>query len=252
MLRTLRPKYRGSPRLAFSRIRRIPKSGLPVFSASFQLPKLHCPQQFNQRGSIMSDNKIKVWDLPVRVFHWLLVLGFFAAYFTEEDFLTAHVWAGYGVMVLLAFRLIWGFTGSAYARFSNFVCSPAQSVVYLQATVTGKAKRYIGHNPAGAAMIVLLLLSLALTIATGLAVYGAEERAGPLAGIIGKNGRLWEESHEFFADFALFLVAVHVCGVIFESWKHKENLIKAMITGYKSKTAPKKTASAAEIKNNHA
>lgn len=185
------------------------------------------------------NNKIKVWDLPVRIFHWLLVAGFFVAYFTEEDFLTPHVWAGYLVMGLVIFRIFWGFIGNPYARFANFVSSPIKSLAYLKETLTGKAKRYIGHNPAGAAMIILLLLSLILTSFTGLAVYGAEEHAGPLADIIRKNGHFWEENHEFFANFTIFLVGVHVIGVFFESWKHKENLIKSMLTGYKFKTVAK-------------
>ncbi|MGR9045129.1 MAG: cytochrome b/b6 domain-containing protein [Gammaproteobacteria bacterium] len=175
----------------------------------------------------------KVWDLPLRLFHWLMVAGFFAAYFTEEDFLTLHVWAGYLVFGLLMFRLIWGFIGYRYARFSNFVCTPSQSIGYVKELMTGKAKRYLGHNPAGAAMIVLLLLSLLITTATGFAVYGAEEQAGPLAGVIAKNGHFWEELHEFFANFTVFLVVLHVGGVIVESLLHHENLVKAMISGYK-------------------
>ncbi len=193
------------------------------------------------------NNEVKVWDLAVRIFHWLLVISFFAAYVTEEDFLTVHVWAGYTVMGLVGFRLIWGFIGGRYARFSNFVCSPAQSANYLLDALTGKAKRYIGHNPAGGAMIVLLLLSLAVAIVTGLAVYGAEEHAGPLAGVIRSNGDFWEEIHEFFANLTLFLVAVHIFGVIMESWLHKENLAKAMITGYKLRNIDDTSAPPAEI-----
>jgi cytochrome b len=183
------------------------------------------------------NHPIKVWDLPVRIFHWLLVVGFFVAYLTEDEFLTVHVWAGYGVLGLLVFRLLWGFIGNRYARFANFVRSPKYSLNYLITAFEGKAERYIGHNPAGAAMIVLLLVSLLVTVATGLAVYGAEEHAGPLAGIISRNGEFWEEIHEFFANFTIVLVVVHVCGVLFESWRHRENLIKSMITGYKNQTS---------------
>ena len=179
------------------------------------------------------NHSIKVWDLPIRLFHWVLVAGFFAAYFTEEDFLTLHVWAGYLVSGLLVFRLIWGFVGNRYARFSSFFCTPAKSVGYVKELVDGKAKRYLGHNPAGAAMIVLLLVSLLITAATGFAVYGAEEQAGPLAGIITQNGHFWEELHEFFANFTIILVVLHVGGVIVESLLHKENLVRAMISGYK-------------------
>lgn len=91
---------------------------------------------------------IKVWDLPLRVFHWLLVTGFFIAYLTEEELLTIHVWAGYLVAGLLIFRLVWGFIGNDYARFSGFLCSPARSVAYVKDLITLKTKRYIGHNRA--------------------------------------------------------------------------------------------------------
>lgn len=176
---------------------------------------------------------VKVWDLPLRIFHWLLVTGFLIAYLTEDELLTVHVWAGYLVIGLLFFRLVWGIIGTRYARFSNFICSPAESMAYTKALMSLKAKRYIGHNPAGAAMIVLLLISLALTSITGLAVYGAEQGAGPLATIGNRHEKLWEEVHEFFANFTLFLVFLHVFGVLVESVIHRENLIKAMWNGKK-------------------
>ena len=176
---------------------------------------------------------IKVWDLPLRIFHWLLVAGFFVAYLTEDDLLTVHVWAGYLVAGLLVFRLLWGFIGNKYARFSSFLCSPGQSLAYVKDLVALKTKRYIGHNPAGAAMIVLLLVSLLMTVITGLAVYGADQAAGPLAAIGSSNEEMWEEVHEFFANFTLFLVVVHVIGVAVESYIHRENLARAMVKGYK-------------------
>lgn len=177
---------------------------------------------------------IKVWDLPLRVFHWLLVAAFVTAYLTEDDFLSLHVWAGYLVMVLLIFRLIWGFIGNEYAQFKNFLCSPALSFTYLKDVLACKSKRYIGHNPAGAAMIVLLLVSLLFTTFTGLCVYAADQNAGLFAGMISsENEKLWEEIHEFFANFSVFLVLIHIAGVIFESMLHQENLGRAMVTGEK-------------------
>jgi len=178
---------------------------------------------------------IKVWDLPLRIFHWLLVIGFFIAYLTEDDLLTIHVWAGYLVSGLLVFRLIWGFIGNDYARFSNFLCSPAKSIAYIKDLLVLKTQRYIGHNPAGAAMIVLLLISLLGTVITGFAVYGADQAAGPLAAIGSANEKMWEEVHEFFANFTLILVLVHVAGVAIESYIHRENLAKAMVHGFKKK-----------------
>lgn len=177
---------------------------------------------------------IKVWDLPLRIFHWLLVVGFFIAYLTEEELLTIHVWAGYLVLGLLIFRLIWGFVGNGYARFSSFLYSPAKSCAYIKDAIALKAKRHLGHNPAGAAMIMLLIVSLFMTVISGLIVYAADQNLGPLAGMVGaSNEKIWEEVHEITANFTLLLVFVHVLGVAFESVVHGENLVKAMWNGYK-------------------
>lgn len=184
-------------------------------------------------------SRVKVWDLPVRVFHWFLVAAFFVAYLSEDDFLGVHVWAGYAVIGLVFFRLVWGFVGNRYARFANFVCSPSRLFPYLMDTVHGKAKRYIGHNPAGAAMILLLLFNLLVTSGTGLAVYGAEQHAGPLADVVRGNGEIWEEVHEIFANLTILLVGIHFLGVVFESWRHRENLVKSMFDGYKTESAAK-------------
>jgi cytochrome b len=181
-----------------------------------------------------SQELVKVWDLPVRIFHWLLVAGFIVAYLTEDELLTIHVWAGYLVFGLLLFRLVWGFIGNEYARFSNFLCSPVKSVIYIKEVAALKAKRYLGHNPAGAAMIMLLLVSLLMTSITGFAVYGADQGAGPLANMVGSSyEKIWEEVHEISANFTLLLVFVHILGVIVESFIHRENLAKAMWNGYK-------------------
>ena len=181
-----------------------------------------------------SQELVKVWDLPLRIFHWLLVAGFLVAFLTEDNLLTVHVWAGYLVFGLLLFWLVWGFIGNDYARFSNFLCSPVKSVAYFKDVVALKTKRYLGHNPAGAAMIMLLLLSLLMTSITGFALYGADQGAGPLANIVGSsNEKLWKEVHEFFANFTLLLVFAHILGVVVESFIHRENLAKAMWHGYK-------------------
>lgn len=184
-------------------------------------------------------DQIKVWDPLVRLFHWTLVLSFFIAYFTEEDLLDLHVYAGYVVLGLVAFRLAWGFVGSQHARFKEFVCPPATVLSYIKQVVTFRAPRYLGHNPAGGAMIIALLVMLILTSITGLALYGGEELSGPLAGMMAGVGEFWievlEELHEFFANFTLFLVFFHVVGVIVASLQHHENLIRSMVTGYKKK-----------------
>jgi cytochrome b len=180
---------------------------------------------------------VKVWDPLVRSFHWLLVIAFFTAYLTEDDFLTLHTYAGYTVFGLLLIRLLWGFIGTGHARFSSFVTRPSIAWQYLKDTLLLRAKRYLGHNPAGGTMIVLLLISLLLTTITGMATYGAVEAAGPMAAWFGNLSETSEdiikELHELFANFTILLVIIHVGGVLVESLLHRENLVRAMFTGYK-------------------
>ncbi len=179
---------------------------------------------------------LRVWDPLVRIFHWSLVLFFFTAYLSEDDFESLHVWAGYTVAGLVTFRIIWGLIGTRHARFSDFVYSPANVFRYLIALPAGRAARYIGHNPAGGAMIIALLISLAGTTLFGMALYGADEHAGPLAGtwLASFGEHDLEEVHEFFANLTLALVGLHVAGVLISSLLHRENLIRAMITGRKA------------------
>jgi len=183
-----------------------------------------------------SGTNIKVWDLFIRFFHWTLVGAFIIAYVTEEDFLALHVWSGYTIFVIIMIRLLWGLIGSRYARFSNFITSPKMAFGYIKDTLQFKAKRYIGHNPAGGLMIVVMIVSLILTTITGIAVYGLEEQAGPMAAWFATDslwGDVFEEVHEFLANFTLLLVVIHVIGVVVESVIHKENLVRSMIDGFK-------------------
>lgn len=207
-----------------------------------------------------SGNWVYVWDPFVRAFHWILVVGFAVAYLTGEEVLGVHVWAGYAVGVLIVSRLFWGFVGPNRARFSDFVSGPVTTLRYLQDLLLFRAKRHIGHSPAGGAMIILLLLFLSATVASGLVVYGAEKNAGPLAGMFApstalpaiqsevesddealdpENGsesgvaRLAEETHELFANLSLLLIVLHIGAVIFASIAHRENLVRAMFTGFK-------------------
>ena len=192
---------------------------------------------------MQNNSTVKVWDPVVRVFHWTLVATFLIAYVTEEDFLGPHVWAGYLLLAAIAVRLVWGFVGSRHARFSDFVTSPVTAILFIKDTVRLKAKRYIGHNPAGGWMIVIMLVSLIATGVSGLFLYGAGDHAGPLAGLFAGGGDAWkkplEEVHEFLANFTVFLVVIHLAGVALESIIHKENLVSAMISGEKvSEDAP--------------
>lgn len=192
---------------------------------------------------LKNTNFIKVWDPFVRLFHWSLVLSFFVAYITEEDFLSIHTFAGYAVLALILVRIVWGFIGTKHARFGDFVYSFENIKIFIKDTLLFRAKRYLGHNPAGGAMILLLMISLLMTTVSGIAVYGAEEQAGPMASWFSQGAGFWgdafEEIHEFFANFTLLLVFIHVAGVIVESFIHKENLTQSMINGFKKSNTDK-------------
>lgn len=179
---------------------------------------------------------VYVWDILIRIFHWSLVLFVLILFITEDDFLEIHSYAGYTVLMLLAFRILWGFIGTHYARFSRFITTPSAAYTYLKDEIAGDAKRYIGHNPAGAIMIFALIVTLFLTGFTGMATIATEGK-GPLADtfIASFSGELIGEIHEFFTGVILTLVILHILGVIFSSLAEEENLVRAMITGKKRK-----------------
>ena len=190
----------------------------------------------NKSTNAQDKNKFLIWDLPTRLFHWLFVLSFIFAWITSENdrFLYEHVFAGYAFAGLLIFRFLWGWIGSHYALFRSFAYDWKSVSEYLKGLLTGEAQRHIGHNPAGGwAIFAILSLSLVVII-TGLMVFGGEEGHGPLAPVIGfELGYLMKEAHEISASLLLILVFVHVAGVIVESVFHGENLVRAMISGYK-------------------
>jgi cytochrome b len=182
-----------------------------------------------------SGDWVRVWDPLVRIGHWTLVATFVTAYLVEDDFLTVHVWAGYVLAGVVAFRLLWGLIGTRHARFTNFVRGPRAVLRYFQDALTQRGPRYLGHNPAGGAMVLALLICLTLTAVSGMGLYAVEEGSGPLASWIaeGRHEDAWEEVHEVFANLSLLLVILHVAGVGFSSLMHRENLVRAMITGRK-------------------
>lgn len=201
----------------------------------------------------MINNTIKVWDPLVRIFHWGLVAFFTTAFLTGDEESMLHIYAGYTVIGLVLFRIVWGFVGSDHARFGDFVFSPGKVIDYLKSVPGGSSKRYIGHNPAGGYMVVAMLITLLVVCITGLKVYAAEGH-GPLAAnaetslIVSahaeegsetgeksenKAEEFWEEIHEAASYFMLVLVALHIIGVVVSGRMHNENLVKAMITGNK-------------------
>ncbi len=166
-----------------------------------------------------------------------MVGAFVITYLTEDDFPSLHVYTGYTMIVLISLRVIWGFIGSKHARFSSFVVKPTTAFAYLKAVFQFKAKRYLGHNPAGGLMVGSLLLSLSMTLLFGLLTHGIAEFSGPFSGLANavshSIANAFKEVHEFFANFTLILVVLHVFGVLVASLQHKENLIKSMINGNK-------------------
>lgn len=166
---------------------------------------------------------VRVWDPVVRIFHWSLVLAFVIAWASGDELQSLHETAGYAIAGLLAIRVVWGFIGTRHARFSDFIYRPSAVTGYLIDTVRLRARRYLGHNPAGGAMVLALIAMLAATCTTGFmmttdAYWGVD----------------WvEETHELAANLSIVLIGLHLVGVFVASAEHRENLVTAMITGRK-------------------
>ncbi len=214
-------------------------------------------------------SKIYVWDKFVRLFHWSLVLLVATSYLTGENDVWWHPYSGYLIFILVVLRILWGFVGSRHARFSDFLRGPGTLLTYAKSMLAAKPKHYVGHNPLGGAMVVALLVTLLITTLSGMQLYAAKEDKGPFAntlnrslelvslelaplGIIstaeasGKKRRrgkdkdddtdedFWEDVHESAVSVLIVLIVLHLAGVIVSSYLHREALIKAMLTGYKS------------------
>jgi cytochrome b len=201
----------------------------------------------------MSQSNIKVWDPMIRIFHWSLVVFFTTAFLTGDEESILHAYVGYIVVGLVLFRILWGVVGTKHARFNDFIYRPSKVIQYLKDLASGTPRHYVGHNPAGGYMVILLLATLLIVTFSGLKTYGIEGH-GPLAvnteislisstkaatedvdsdGASRKGESFWEEIHEMSSNFMLALIALHILGIVIASRLHKENLIKAMITGKK-------------------
>lgn len=170
------------------------------------------------------NQRILVWDVPTRVFHWLLAVSFAGAFLTAESerYRDIHVTLGYTLLGLIVFRLIWGFIGPRYAQFRSFLFRPGEIVAYMISLAKAKPAHYVGHNPAGSVAVYLLLALGVLTGATGVLAFQDF------------GGDALEELHEMTAYAMLTVVALHVAGVVLSSVMHRENLVRSMITGRKS------------------
>jgi cytochrome b len=169
------------------------------------------------------EGRVRVWDPLVRVTHWGIVASFLSGYMSHGGYLFVHRFAGYVLVVLVAARVVWGFVGPETARFGTFVAGPRRLAVYLGQLLRRREPRYVGHNPAGAAMIVVLLLLLGAVCATGIVLDTPAYR----------DDRSFKQVHDLLTDATLVCVVLHLAGVAYASWHHRENLIAAMFTGTK-------------------
>lgn len=203
----------------------------------------------------MMIDKIRVWDPLLRIFHWSLVACFALAWITAEEAQPIHEVAGYAVAALVAFRLLWGIVGPRRARFSQFLRSPRATLAYINDVIGGHEARYVGHNPAGAAMIVAILLTLSGTAFSGWLMADPDRLAGlpDMPQIVapafadghddhiggrGEAEDALKEVHEALAGFMVLLVTLHLGGVILASSRQRENLARAMVTGDKRAPGP--------------
>ena len=186
---------------------------------------------------------IRVWDPAVRVFHWLLVAALAVAAITGfllgMDTLAWHLVGGTTIAVLLLFRFVWGVLGGTYARFTRFLPVPATVLAHVRALRGGPHERHLGHNPLGALMVVALLGVLVLIVLTGTLTLGGVFKQGPLRAFT-SYAVGWQayNLHNFFGVVVLCMVGAHVLGVAYESWRGRENLLRAMLTGQKNLRPP--------------
>jgi cytochrome b len=169
---------------------------------------------------------VLVWDLPVRVFHGLLVVSFAGAWLTAENETQPmlHYAFGYSACALVLFRIIWGFIGTRYARFGQFVKGPSKTIDHMKSLFTRNPDSELGHNPAGALVMMLLMALILLLGLTG--YWSVKDLLSDLFG----------EAHEVMASAAMVLVVVHLAAAIFMSFLHHENLLKSMVSGEKQGT----------------
>lgn len=166
---------------------------------------------------------VKVWDFPLRLYHWALAFFVLLAWFTPSAYHATHRVAGYTVLALIVFRLVWGFFGSRFSRFHSIGRRLRASPVYLYNLRRGVTGRYRGLNPAGTAMLVAMLVLLAISTLTGW-----------LSTTVRFFGVWWvDDTHSIVSDAVIVLVVIHVLGVIAMSLLQKENLVRAMFTGWK-------------------
>ncbi len=176
-----------------------------------------------------------VWDLPVRLFHWTLVLLIAFSWLSAEmDWMTWHLYSGYAVLALALFRVIWGFVGSTHARFGDFLYGPGAVIAYIRTLPSRTAAKFAGHNPLGGISVVLILLCVLVQTGTGLFSNDDILTEGPLYKHISKELSDWLTTiHNYNFNALLALIGVHVSAVLYYLFYKSENLVKPMFTGCK-------------------
>jgi cytochrome b len=198
----------------------------------------------------MSDvKKTLVWDLPLRLFHWLLVSLVLVSWISVSiggNAMQIHLLSGYAVLALVLFRILWGFFGGRHARFVSFVRSPSAAISYLKALRRNEGKRYLGHNPAGGWSVILMLAVLLVQSGTGLFANDDIASAGPLAKLVSKalSDRI-TGIHHLNVKLLYALIGLHVSAVAYYYFRKRENLVKAMFSGFKDAGGYAATGSAA-------
>lgn len=187
--------------------------------------------------------RVSVWDLPTRLFHWLLVLLVTVSLITGNvgglQGMDVHTLVGYAVLALVLFRVVWGFVGSRHSRFSDFVAGPRQILAYARGLLSGAHRQALGHNPLGGLSVLALLASLLVQAGTGLFANDDILVEGPLASRISKSlSDALTEVHEINATVLYVLIGVHLSAIIYYAIAHRENLVRPMITGWKAWTGP--------------
>jgi cytochrome b len=186
--------------------------------------------------------RIKVWDLPVRLFHWSIVVLIFAAWLTQElNKMEWHVWCGYAILTLLLFRLIWGFIGSDTARFTRFLKSPAAALRHLSHLRRREADREIGHNAAGGWMVLVMLALIGVQAGTGLFANDDGNTEGPLMHLVDKEQSNWfSKIHSLNFNLIEAVILLHVLAIVAYAVLKRQDLVRPMVTG--TKLMPGETA----------
>jgi cytochrome b len=198
--------------------------------------------QFTKENSERPPRIIMVWDLPTRLFHWLLVFFVIISFVTGNiggNAMQYHEWSGFIILTLLLFRLVWGFVGSRESRFMSFIRGPSAVISYARILLCRRSAHYLGHNPLGGWSIIALLLTLLIQAATGLFANDDIVTEGPLFDWVGKATSDWiTRIHKLNQQVIIALACVHVLAVLFYFFYKRENLVLPMITGGKRWSGP--------------